>query len=181
MSSTSGLLQQQRTSAPTSTKRLLHELAQYQEERNPALLFLGPVSDEQMLQWEAVMVGVGGSAYEGGLWKLDIRIPQNYPLAPPEIRFVTPICHPNVHFKLTTALVPKQTGEICLDLLKTTWSPAYTISSTLTSIHQLLTDPEADSPLNVDVAVLLRQGDVVGAEGLVRFWTGEERWEGQGR
>jgi len=71
-----------------------------------------------------------------------------------------------------------QTGEICLDLLKTSWSPAYSISETLTSVHQLLTDPEPDSPLNVDVASLLRQGDIVGAEGLVRFYTGEYRWQG---
>lgn len=138
-------------------------------------------------------------ARAGGLWKLDIRIPENYPLAPPEVRFVTPICHPNVHFKVTLIPPPflspltlvylnlsvakarrlsDQTGEICLDLLKTSWSPAYTITQTLSSIHQLLTDPEPDSPLNVDVASLLRQGDRVGAEGLVRFYTGEYRWQG---
>ena len=134
----------------------------------------------------------------GGLWKLDIRIPDNYPLAPPEVRFVTPICHPNVHFKVRLSHpilirpthfspprelclklgIVRQTGEICLDLLKTSWSPAYTITQTLTSIHQLLTDPEPDSPLNVDIASLLRQGDRVGAEGLVRFYTGEYRWQG---
>ncbi|KAI9871481.1 MAG: hypothetical protein M1830_002875 [Pleopsidium flavum] len=158
-----------RSSAPPSTKRLLHELQQYAQEPNDALLHLGPLSEGQILHWEAVMKGIKGSAYEGGLWKLDIRIPDNYPLAPPEIQFINPICHPNVHFK---------TGEICLDLLKTTWSPAYTITQTLTSIHQLLTDPEPESPLNVDVASLLRQGDRVGAEGLVRFYTGELRWAG---
>ena len=72
----------------------------------------------------------------------------------------------------------RQTGEICLDLLKTSWSPAYTITQTLTSIHQLLTDPEPDSPLNVDIASLLRQGDRVGAESLVRYYTREYRWQG---
>jgi peroxin-4 len=46
------------------------------------------------------------------------------------------------------------------------------------SIHQLLTDPEPDSPLNVDVAALLRAGDRVGAEGLVRYYTEEYRWGG---
>ncbi|KAA6406855.1 MAG: ubiquitin-conjugating enzyme [Lasallia pustulata] len=157
-----------RTSPPSSTKRLLHELQSYTSDPNPALLHLAPVSESQILHWDAIMKGVDGSAYEGGLWRLDIRIPDNYPMAPPTIKFLTPICHPNVHL---------QTGEICLDLLKQAWTPAYTITQTLTSIHQLLTYPEPDSPLNVDIAALLRAGDLVGAESLVRYYTREFRAE----
>jgi len=105
----------------------------------------------------------------GGLWALDILIPATYPHQPPTLRFLTPICHPNVHLK---------TGEICLDLLKGSWSPAYTIAQTLEAVHQLLTSAEPDSPLNVDVAQLFRQGDLVGAQALVRFYTAMYRWEG---
>jgi peroxin-4 len=82
---------------------------------------------------------------------------------------VTPICHPNVHF---------QTGEICLDVLKENWTPVLGIVGALESVVRLLGEPGVDSPLNVDVAGLLRQGDTVGARGLVGFWCGEERWEG---
>ncbi|KAF2646187.1 ubiquitin-conjugating enzyme E2 [Massarina eburnea CBS 473.64] len=156
----------------TPTKRLLTELQTYQSDPNEALLELGPVDDDVLLHWRAVMKGVIGTAYEGGLWELSIRIPTTYPLAPPTIRFVTPICHPNVDFK---------TGEICLDLLKTSWTPAYTITTTLTSIHQLLTSAEPESPLNVDIAQLLRQEDYVGAEALIRFYTETERWDGRRR
>lgn len=49
------------------------------------------------------------------------------------------------------------------------------------AIQQLLSDPGLDSPLNVDVANLYRDGDNVGAEGLVRFWTAEKRWRGEGK
>jgi peroxin-4 len=108
----------------------------------------------------------------GGRWLLDIHIPNAYPLSPPSIRFVTPICHPNVDFK---------TGEICLDLLKSSWTPAYTISTTMTSIHQLLTSAEPDSPLNVDVAQLFRIGDEIGAQSLIRFYTETERYNGRRR
>lgn len=106
-------------------------------------------------------------------------------MAPPSVRFITPVCHPNVHFKVfpfpfppifLIPLSPKQTGEICLDLLKTSWTPAYTIVSTLEAVHQLLAYPEVDSPLNVDVAALLRSGDRVAAEGLVRWCCHEWRW-----
>ena len=31
---------------------------------------------------------------------------------------------------------------------------------------------EPDSPLNIDIARLLRDGDLIGAEGLVRLYTG---------
>lgn len=106
----------------------------------------------------------------GGLWQLQINLPPNYPFSPPKIIFKTRISHPNISFA---------TGEICLTLLTTEhWSPVYTLSSTLTAIHQLLTDPRPDSPLNVDVAALLRDGDIAGWESLVRFWTNEERWSG---
>ncbi|PSN66411.1 ubiquitin-conjugating enzyme [Corynespora cassiicola Philippines] len=151
------------------TKRLLTELQTYQSDPNDALLELGPIDDDDLLHWRAVMRGVEGTAYEGGIWLLDIHIPSAYPLSPPTIRFVTPICHPNVDFK---------TGEICLDLLKSSWSPAYTISTTMTSIHQLLTSAEPDSPLNVDIAQLFRVGDYVGAEALIRFYTETERYTG---
>ncbi|KAJ4362470.1 hypothetical protein N0V83_010563 [Neocucurbitaria cava] len=147
------------------------ELNTYQSDPNDALLELGP-ADDDIMHWRAVMKGVVGTAYEGGQWLLDIRVPLEYPLSPPTVRFITPICHPNVDFK---------TGEICLDLLKTSWTPAYTIDTTMTSIHQLLTSAEPDSPLNVDVAQLFRIGDEVGAQSLIRFYTETERYDGRRR
>ncbi|GLI74610.1 hypothetical protein PoHVEF18_002854 [Penicillium ochrochloron] len=153
-----------------TTQRLLRELKDYAKSPNENLLHLGPVNDEDILRWEAVLKGVNGTPYEGGLWHLRIAIPSNYPLAPPTIHFTTRISHPNISFA---------TGEICLTLLTTEhWSPVYTLSSTLTAIHQLLTDPQPDSPLNVDVAALLRDGDIPAWESVVRYWTGEERWQG---
>jgi ubiquitin-protein ligase len=36
----------------------------------------------------------------GGEWLLEIIVPDRYPYVPPEMKFRTPICHPNVHFKV---------------------------------------------------------------------------------
>ncbi|KAI4245644.1 MAG: hypothetical protein L6R40_002445 [Gallowayella cf. fulva] len=155
------------------TKRLLQELKDLNLEPLSFLQHLGPKSESQLFEWEAVMRGPGGTAYEEGKWHLRISIPTTYPLAPPTITFTTPIIHPNVSFK---------TGEICLDLLNTSpggggaWSPAYTVSKCMEAVWMLLRYPEVDSPLNVDVAVLLRSGDAVAAEGLVRWGCGEWRW-----
>ena len=46
------------------------------------------------------MKGAPGSAYEEGVWKLDVRVPEGYPMKPPEVRFVTRCCHPNVGWKV---------------------------------------------------------------------------------
>ncbi|KAL2817267.1 ubiquitin-conjugating enzyme/RWD-like protein [Aspergillus cavernicola] len=157
---------------PQSTpQRLLRELKDYTITPNEALLHLGPLNEDDLFTWEAVLKGIKGTPYEDGLWSLLIQIPTNYPLTPPTIRFTTRISHPNISFT---------TGEICLTLLTTEhWSPVYTLSSTLTAIHQLLTDPRPDSPLNVDVAALLRDGDIPAWESVVRYYTKEERWRGR--
>lgn len=46
----------------------------------------------------------------GGVFKLDLFLPDDYPMTPPKIRFVTKIYHPNVD----------KLGRICLDVLKST-------------------------------------------------------------
>jgi peroxin-4 len=49
-------------------KRLIQELKDYQKDPNEALLHLGPVSDDELTEWTAVMKGVDGTAYEGAYW-----------------------------------------------------------------------------------------------------------------
>jgi peroxin-4 len=164
-----------KSSAASALKRLTHEIQDLQETPSDVVLHLGPVSDEDLFHWEAVLKGPRdqSSPYFGGLWLLTISVPSDYPIKPPKVTFITPICHPNVHFT---------TGEICLTLLGGEhWLPSYTIGSTMSAIQQLLSDPGNDSPLNVDIANLYRDHDDVGAEGLIRFWTSEKRWNGEGK
>jgi peroxin-4 len=54
--------------------------------------------------------------------------------------------HPTIHGAVTLL----QTGEICLDILKTAWSPAWTLHSVCQAVMALMSDPAADSPLNCD-------------------------------
>ena len=53
-----------------------------------------------------------------------------------------------------------QTGEICLDILKREWSPAWSLQSACRAIVSLLNDPAADSPLNCDAGNMIRAGDL---------------------
>ena len=49
----------------SASKRLLNELRSYETDPNDALLSLGPVDDDELMHWAAVMKGVPGTAYEG--------------------------------------------------------------------------------------------------------------------
>jgi peroxin-4 len=61
--------------------------------------------------------------------------------------FKTKIFHPNIHF---------MTGEVCLDIIKTDWSPTWTLESLCRALLYLMQNPNADSPLNCDAANLIR-------------------------
>lgn len=59
------------------------------------------------------------------------------------MKFDTKIWHPNVS---------SVTGAICLDILKTEWSPALSIRTALLSIQALMTCAEPDDPQDAVVA-----------------------------
>lgn len=48
-----------------TTQRLIRELKEYHKTPNESLLHLGPVDEEDLLHWEAVLKGVNGTPYEG--------------------------------------------------------------------------------------------------------------------
>lgn len=77
-----------------------------------------------------------GSTHAGGHFKLELFLPEEYPMAPPKVRFLTKIYHPNID----------KLGRICLDILKDKWSPALQIRTVLLSIQALLSAPNPVSP-----------------------------------
>ncbi|CAL3961894.1 hypothetical protein PZA11_000795 [Diplocarpon coronariae] len=162
------------SSARTPTKRLLTELSAFAATpaaSHPFIASLSP-SPRSLLSLRAILVGTPlppSSGYATGRWLVHIAIPASYPLAAPTITFVTKICHPNVHW---------DTGEICLDLLAGNWTPVLGVVGALEAVGSLLGEPAADSPLGIEPAALLREGDLVGSRALVGYWCGEERWEG---
>ncbi|KAK4195670.1 putative ubiquitin protein [Triangularia verruculosa] len=170
------------SAARTAMRRLAKEFASVQSQRQSeqgeeveeGIERLGPPDHDDLLHWEAVINGRGlGGGYAEGRWLLKIAIPPTYPLSPPEIKFATSIVHSNVKL---------ETGEICLDLLKDAWTPAYNVLECVKAVRMLLDHPGVDSPLNVDVAALLREGDELAARGLVELWIEDQpggRYEGK--
>lgn len=119
-------------------------------------------ADASLFEWTAVIRGPPGSPFEHGRFNIAVQVPENYPQAPPQMRFATRVCHPNVHWV---------TGAVCLDLLATEWSPVYTIYTCLDALVQLLAAPNPDSPLNTDLAHLLRANDEIGYFTIARHFT----------
>jgi hypothetical protein len=54
-----------------------------------------------LLDWFAYIIqGSSETPYDGGIFQLAFAVPEQYPLQPPQVRFLTKIFHPNVHFKV---------------------------------------------------------------------------------
>lgn len=109
----------------------------------PANCSAGPIDSDPYL-WEAAILGPEDSPYSGGIFKLSIQFPVDYPFKAPHIQFKNKIYHPNINSQ----------GIICLDILKGQWSPALTLSKILLSICSLLTDPNPADPLVLEIARL---------------------------
>lgn len=107
----------------------------------------GLISESNIMHWTATIIGPVDTPYEGGAFNLDVRFTQEYPFKAPIIKFKTRVYHPNVD----------SAGNICLDILKETWSPALDMEKVLLSICSLLEDPNADDPLDPDSASMYRE------------------------
>jgi ubiquitin-conjugating enzyme E2 N len=110
--------------------------------------------------FNVMIAGPRDSPYEGGLFKLQLYLPEEYPMVPPKVLFMTKIYHPNIDFL----------GRICLDILKTNWSPALQIRSVLLAIQVLLSEPNTSDPLNDKVNEHWLK-DKTDAEKTARDWT----------
>jgi len=124
-------------------RRIQKELNDLQRDP-PSNCSAGPITEQDIYNWKATIIGPEGSPYSGGLFQLIISFPTDYPFKPPKVQFMTKIFHPNINAN----------GGICLDILKDQWSPALSIGKVLLSISSLLTDANPSDPLVPEIAKL---------------------------
>ncbi|KAK9361974.1 P-loop containing nucleoside triphosphate hydrolase protein [Lipomyces starkeyi] len=117
------------------------------------------VSESDISHLKGYFDGPPGTPYEGGHYQVDIEIPAD-PFKPPRMKFDTKVYHPNIS---------SQTGAICLDILKDTWSPVLTLKASLISLQSLLTSPEPSNPQDAEVAKHY-MADRRGFDNTARYW-----------
>eukprot|EP00736_Rhodelphis_marinus_P000028 Rmarinus@m.9442 len=73
-------------------------------------------------------------------------VPNRYPFEPPQLKFTTPIYHPNID----------NVGRICLDLLKMPpqggWKPSINLSTILLSVRLLLSEANPDDGVMPEIS-----------------------------
>ncbi|KAH9300320.1 hypothetical protein KI387_011903 [Taxus chinensis] len=137
--------QSQCTQSARLSSRMQREIKLIHTEPPPGVC-AWPADDNLLNHLEAQIEGPEGTVYAKGVFKLQVQVPERYPFEPPNVRFLTPIYHPNID----------SGGRICLDILnlppKGAWRPSLNITTVLASIGLLLSEPNPDDGLMVDIS-----------------------------
>lgn len=143
-------------------KRLFHEY-RLLSQSPPDGITAGPVSEDDMFIWEALIQGPEGTPFEGGIFPAELKFPRDYPLSPPKMKFLCGdggLWHPNVY----------PNGEVCISILhppgddpnhyesaSERWSPIQSVEKILISVMSMLAEPNDESPANVEAAKMWRE------------------------
>jgi len=115
---------------------------------------------DNLRYFDITIPGPKESPYEGGVFELEMFLPEDYPLSPPLVYFVTKIYHPNVD----------AIGRICLDTLADKWTPIYQIPKVVLCVYLLMQSPNPDDPLDYNIAELWRTNEAMALKN-ARVWT----------
>jgi len=86
------------------------------------------VSETNIGFWKVVMQGPPRSPYADGVFVLTVEMTSRFPLAAPEVRFITPILHPNI----------TKHGRICHPIFDREWRPNIHVYEVLQHMWSLL-------------------------------------------
>ncbi|KAF3407047.1 Ubiquitin-conjugating enzyme E2-18 kDa [Talaromyces pinophilus] len=140
-------------------KRLFHEYKNLST-NPPEGITAGPITEDDMFHWEALIQGPEGTPFEGGVFAAELKFPKDYPLSPPTMKFLGGVWHPNVY----------PNGTVCISILhppgddpnhyehaSERWSPIQSVEKILISVMSMLAEPNDESPANVEAAKMWRE------------------------
>lgn len=86
-----------------ASRRLFHEY-KLLTSSSPDGITAGPISEDDIFLWEALIQGPEGTPYEGGIFPAELKFPKDYPLSPPSMKFLGEVWHPNGMWSLRSDL-----------------------------------------------------------------------------
>lgn len=126
--------------------------------------------EDNLFKWILMIEGPMDTLYEGGMFKIEMTFPDDYPNNPPVMVFKSQMWHPNIF----------PDGKVCISILHPPvedkfnaqermdekWRPVLGVEEVLVSVISMLSSPNIDSPANVDAAVAPKSnlGHVQGRE-----------------
>jgi len=140
--------------ATASSKLLQNQFKKIQSE--PVEGIAVELNNDNLFEWKVFIEGPKDTFYEGGVFQLLMKFPNDYPMSPPVVLFTSDFWHPNVYTDgkvCISILHPPVHDEMSGELPEERWLPTQTVTTVLLSIISLLSAPNISSPANVDASV----------------------------
>ncbi|ORZ25234.1 ubiquitin-conjugating enzyme/RWD-like protein [Absidia repens] len=129
-------------------------------QKNPVDGFSAGLVDDNIYQWEIMVIGSPETLYEGGFFRAVMDFPTTYPIMPPTLKFTTAMYHPNVYPDGTVCisiLHPPGDDKYGYEQANERWSPVHTVETILLSVISMLSSPNDESPANIEAAKEYRE------------------------
>lgn len=124
----------------TASRRLLKELSDVAKSPIPGIS-VQTVGDNVM-HWDVTLTGPAGTPYEGGLFHVEVKMPPEYPMKAPDVRFTTKIYHPNI----------SADGRACIKVVNE-WAPSVMMTRVLKEIMNVLENPDGSHADNAEIGL----------------------------
>jgi len=148
----------------SAIRRLTKDYLQYQANKDEFTLISATPLESNLFEWHVNICAPDGP-YANVPLHFILTFPDNYPIAPPDVRLCTRIDHPNVwkEYDGTDA------AWICLDMLKEYtastkyegWSSVYTVESILLQLQSFLFSENVPQDYGADQSLQLGNSSVV--------------------
>lgn len=136
-------------------RRLQSELKQII--KDPNYYYSISPDENNFFKWNFIIIGPEDTLYEGGIFNGYINFKKNYPNTAPEVTITSDMYHPNIY----------KNGKVCMSILHNgrdeygyendsiRWNPTQGVNSIMMSLISILSDPNTDSPANIDASNML--------------------------
>lgn len=118
-----------------------------------------------LMKWDVWLLGPDQTPYEGGCFRAQFTFPDEFPMKPPALKFISDFWHPNVYpdgnVCISILHAPGTDQQNSLETAQMRWTPVQSLEKVLLSVLSMIADPdpsEAGAPANVDALVQWRKG-----------------------